>query len=105
MLVQFNTDSSIDGTEALAQKVEVAIRDTLGYLSQHVTRVEVHLSDTNSSAKGGPADMRCLLEARPAAHQPVAVSHQAATVAQAVDGAVDKLKRSLEGLLGRLAAR
>lgn len=105
MLVQLNTDSSIDGTEALAQEVEAAIQNTLGHLSQHLTRVEVHLSDANSGAKNGPADMRCLLEARPAAHQPIAVSHQAATLAQAVDGAADKLKRSLEGLLGRLAAR
>ncbi|MEO8634669.1 MAG: HPF/RaiA family ribosome-associated protein [Gemmatimonadales bacterium] len=105
MLVKFNTDSNIDGTEALAQQVEAVIRDTLGPLSQHITRVEAHLSDANSDAKSGPADIRCLLEARPAGHQPVAVSHQAATLAQAVDGAVDKLKRALERLLGRLAAR
>jgi len=105
MLVTLNTDSNIDGTEALAQQVEAVIQGTLGHLSQHITRVEVHLSDVNSGSKGGPADIRCLLEARPAGHQPVAVSHQAATVAQTVDGAVDKLKHALERLLGQLAAQ
>ncbi|MDZ4863539.1 MAG: HPF/RaiA family ribosome-associated protein [Gemmatimonadota bacterium] len=105
MLVNLNTDSNIKGTEELAQLLEAMIRDTLGYLAEHVTRVEIHLSDANSATKDGPEDMRCLLEARPAAHQPIAVSHQAATVAQAADGAADKLKHALERLLGRLAAR
>ena len=105
MLVQLSTDSNIDGTEGLALQVEAIVRDTLGHFSDQLTRVEVHLSDTNSSAKSGDADKRCLMEARPAAHQPVAVSHQAATVDQALDGAADKLKRALETLLGRLEVR
>ena len=105
MIIQLNTDVSIKGTEALAAEVDTVVRGALKHLSQHVTRLEVHLSDTNSDAKGGPSDMRCLLEARPAGHQPVAVSHQAPTVAEAVGGAADKLKRSLESLLGRLAER
>jgi ribosome-associated translation inhibitor RaiA len=49
--------------------------------------------------------MRCLLEARLAGLQPVTVSHQAATMEQAVDGAVDKLKRSLDSTLERLGER
>lgn len=105
MLVQFNTDSHIKGTDELARRVEADIRDTLGHLTEHLTRVEVHLSDVNSGAKGGGTDMRCLLEARPAAQQPVAVSHQAATVADAVAGAIAKLKRALESQFGRRAVR
>ena len=65
----------------------------------------MHLSDANSDAKNGTSDIRCLLEARPTGHQPVAISHQAATVTEAVDGAAGKLKRALESLLGRLAGR
>ncbi len=103
MIIQFNTDASISGTEALAEQVRGVVRGALEHMDQHITRVEVHLSDTNSGAKSGPSDMRCALEARPAGHQPVAVSHQAATIVEAVDGAADKLKRSLESLLGRLA--
>jgi hypothetical protein len=37
--------------------------------------------------------------------QPIAVSHQAATPEQAVDGAVEQLKRSLDSTLGRLGKR
>ncbi|MEZ4413980.1 MAG: HPF/RaiA family ribosome-associated protein [Gemmatimonadales bacterium] len=103
MFIQLNTDASIDGTKALEAQVHAVVQGALEHLSQHITRVEVHLSDTNGDTKGGPADMRCLLEARPAGHQPVAVSHQAATVDEALDGAADKLKRSLDSLLGRLA--
>jgi hypothetical protein len=70
-----------------------------------VTRVEVHLSDQNSDKKVGSVDIRCLLEARLAGHQPISVSDQAATLAQAVDGAVDKLTHSLDSTLGRLGKR
>jgi len=105
MIIQINTDANIQGSEALEEQVSSVVQGALEHLSQHITRVEVHLSDANSDAKSGPADMRCLLEARPAGHQPVVVSHQAATVVEAVDGAVGKLKRSLESLLGRLAHR
>jgi len=49
--------------------------------------------------------MRCLLEARLAGRQPVAVTDAAATVEQAVDGAVRKMRRSLDSTLGRLQKR
>lgn len=105
MIIQLNTDVNIKGTEALAEQVGAVVRGALEHLSQHITRVEVHLSDADSDAKSGQSDMRCLLEARPAGHQPVVASHQAPTLAEAVAGAADKLQRSLESLLGRLAQR
>ena len=43
-----------------------------------------------------------MMEARLEGRQPIAVTHQAATVEQAIDGAADKLKRSIESTLGRL---
>jgi hypothetical protein len=47
--------------------------------------------------------MRCLIEARLVDRQPEAVSGRAATIDQAFSGAARKLKRSLEGALGRLS--
>ena len=44
MLIQLNTDANIQGTEALARQVEAAIGGAMEHLSQHITRVEVHLS-------------------------------------------------------------
>lgn len=62
----------------------------------------MHLHDRNSDKKAGATDMDCLLEVRVAGLQPQVVSHQAATLEEAVDRAVGKLKRSLESTLGRL---
>lgn len=105
MQVQINTDSNIEGHDELTQQVEAVIRDALDRFSERITRVEVHLSDENSDQKFGIDDKRCLLEARLAGLRPTAVSHQAATLEQAVDGAAEKLKRSLESTLGRLGNR
>ncbi len=102
MQIQLNTDGNILGNEALAQQVEIVLTNALARFTEHITRLEVHLSDVNSEAKQGAEDMRCLLEARLAGRQPTAVSHQAATLEQALNGAADKLKNSLESTLGRL---
>lgn len=105
MLIQIETDSNIEGDDTLTQQVEAVVRNTLDRLSEQITRVSIHLSDENSDKKAGAEDKRCLLEARLAGLQPISVSHQAATLEQAVDGAVQKLKRSLDSTLGRLDSR
>ena len=101
MQIQINTDHNIEGREALAAHVSGVVENALSRFSDQVTRVEVHLSDENSN-KGGQNDMRCVMEARLQGRQPVAVTHQAATLHQAVDGAADKLTRLVEGTIGRL---
>jgi ribosome-associated translation inhibitor RaiA len=105
MLIQVNTDRNIEGDIALAQQVEAVVRGTLDRFSDQITRVEIHLSDENSDKKSGSDDKRCRLEARLAGHRPIAVSHQAATLELAVDGAAEKLKRSLDSTVGRLRNR
>ena len=45
------------------------------------------------------------MEARLEGHQPVAVTDEAATIDQAIDGAAEKLKRLLDHTLGRLHDR
>lgn len=101
MHIQVNTDHNVDGHEALIHWVESEVRHSLDRFSDHITRIEVHLSDENSEKSGGH-DKRCLMEARLAAHQPVAVSHHAGSLKDAFSGAADKLKRSLQSILGRL---
>ena len=101
MKIQLNTDSNIDGNEALATRVSATLEQALARFSEHVTRVEVHLSDANGS-KAGQQDQRCVLEARLEGRQPVAVTHQDNTLDQALHGAVQKLARVLDGALGRL---
>lgn len=101
MKIQINTDNNIEGREELAKKAEATVEGTLGHLAEQITRVEVHLSDENSG-KGGSHDKRCMMEARLEGHQPIAVTDEAETIAQAIDGAADKLKSALDSMLGRL---
>ena len=102
MQIQMSTDGNIEGHEALATQVSSVIESALSRFSDHITRVEVHLSDENSEKKDGNDDMRCMMEARLEGRQPIAVTHQAATLDQAVDGAADKLSKLIESTLGRL---
>ncbi|MEO8270508.1 MAG: HPF/RaiA family ribosome-associated protein [Aureliella sp.] len=102
MQIQINTEGNIEGHDVLATRVISAVENALSRVSDHITRVEVHLSDKNSDKKGGNDDMRCVIEARLEGRQPIAVTHEAATLDQAVDGASDKLARLIESTLGRL---
>ena len=101
MQIQINTDHNIEGHEALAAQVSNVVENALNRIRDHITRVEVHLSDEDSD-KGGQNEKRCMMEARLEGRQPVAVTHQAETLKQAVDGAADKLARLIESTLGRL---
>jgi len=101
MKIQLNTDVHIDGTEALAAQVSAIVEQALERFREHVTRVEVHLSDENGG-KSGQQDQRCMLEARLEGRQPVAVTDHAASLEQAVHGAAQKLARLLDSTLGRL---
>jgi len=103
MNVQVNADANIDFQHDLASSVEEMVRHTLERFGPRVIRLEVHLSDENGTAKGGADDKKCLVEARLASHQPVAVSHHAPTIQQAVAGASTKMKHALDKMFGKLA--
>lgn len=101
MHIQVNTDNHIQGRDKLATRVQATIAGVLDRYSQQITRIEVHLSDENGR-KGGPNDKRCLLEARVENRPPTAVTHQAPTVDEAVNGAADKMLAALDSALGKL---
>ena len=100
MQIQVNTDNNIPGNAATTARVNDAVKDALGRVSAQITRVEVHLSDVNGD-KHGTDDQRCMMEARLEGRQPVAVTHQAATMDLAVDGAADKLAQLIDSTLER----
>lgn len=101
MIIQVNTDSSIENNDALTAHVESVVEKALGRFSEKITRIEVHLHDENAH-KPGDHDKRCLLEVRLAGLQPQAVTEHADTTQKAVAGACDKMKSLLDSLLGRL---
>ena len=101
MLIQINTDRSIEGHEALVAHVSGVVEDALNQLGDHVTRVEVHLSDENG-AQRSENDQRCMMEARLEGYHPLAVTAHADSLHKAVVAAADKLARVIESTLGRL---
>lgn len=101
MEIQINTDNHIEGREELFSEVAALVEETLARFGEQVTRVEVHLTDENS-AKPGEDDKRCVMEARLAGLQPLAVTSQGATLRQAIAGAAEKLRKALGRTLGRL---
>jgi ribosome-associated translation inhibitor RaiA len=103
MQIQVNTDRHIQGGENLQERVQAMVEDAVSHLRDRITRIEVHLSDENSD-KGGDKDKRCMLEARVGGMQPIAVTHQAETLALAIDGAAEKLERALGNALGKLSS-
>ena len=104
MQIQVNTDSNIKGREALAAHITEEVSHVLGRFADYITRVEVHLSDENAE-KSGSAGKRCVMEARPSGHQPVAVTHHGATLQEAYVGAAHKLQSLLASTIGRLEDR
>ncbi len=100
MNVEVSTDTRTEGTAAAIAEVSAAVEAGLKRFRERLTRVEVHLSDVNGH-RGG-VDRRCVLEARPASHQPVAVTQEAATEAEAVRGALDKMQRLLASTFDKL---
>ena len=101
MKIQVNTDHNIEGTEALAERVNEVLVSALSRFSEQLTRVEVHLSEEHSHSHGKAA-VRCMIEARLESRQPTAVTHVAGTVMHAVEGAADKLYRAIATTLDRL---
>lgn len=101
MQIQVNTDKNITGHEALATHVSTVVNNTLSHVSEHITRVEVHLSDENGDKKSDN-DKRCMMEARLEHTSPIAVTHHTDNLDQAIRGASEKLIRSIESHLGKL---
>ena len=100
MIIQLNTDNRIDGTEALEERVNAMIEQHLGRFAPRLSRIEVFLSDQNST-KGGPDDKRCAIEARLENDDPIGASHEDEDLAAAIRGACDKLKSKLDTRIGK----
>ena len=94
MQIQVNTDHHVKGSDLLRQHVENLLNDSLSSFKDEVTRVEVYISDENAH-KGGDDDLRCTMEARIRGLKPIAVTHHAENVNVAIDGAADRIARSV----------
>ena len=100
MTIQINTDNNVSVHEAFKAQLDGLLAEKLSRFSEHITRLEVHLSDENGS-KEGINDKKCLLEARLEGKQPIVATQVANDYEQAVHGAIDRLKSSLDKIIGR----
>jgi ribosomal subunit interface protein len=101
MQIETNSDNTIELHEPLTMHVESVVTEALSKFGKRITRVVVHLSDTNDD-KSSNGDHRCLMEARIEGHPPIAASDHGASLHQAIHGAAEKLKRSIDRTLGRI---
>jgi ribosome-associated translation inhibitor RaiA len=101
MQVLVNSDHHIVGGEDLTERVRGVVEGRLERFAGRITRVEVHLNDLNGS-KLGERDKRCMMEARVGGLKPIAVSHEAPTLTEAIHAAADKLERAIGHSLGKL---
>lgn len=104
MQIQVNSDKNVESGERLVAHVTGEVSRILERFSGRLTRVEVHLSDENGD-KSGSLDKRCVMEARPSGLQPIAVTHQGATLEEAYLGAAHKLQGLLASTFGRIQDR
>lgn len=100
MQVQFNSDSSVMGTENVAERIEAVVRDKLARFEERLTRIEIHVRDENAR-KGGADDKACTIEARPRGGKPIGVTGYAGKVDDAARKAANTLAQRLERHFGK----
>lgn len=104
MQVLVNSGKHVASSMALKDDIRSRVRDKLQRYEDHLTRIEIHLSDENA-LKNGPQDKRCKVEARMKGRAPLTVSYDACELHQALDGAMNKLTSVLDRNLGKDAKR
>lgn len=98
MIIQFNTDHSIKGIKKLKAPLEAVMTSGSDKTYSKITQLEVYLSGEDSNTDG-QNDKLCKIEARLEGMNPIAVSSNANTHEQAVEGAMHMLKHSLDARL------
>jgi hypothetical protein len=104
MQVIVNTDHNISLTEDSTGDIESSVEAALAHFGSHLTGVEVHLSDESAGRSTG-ADISFRLEVRPEGRNPKFATDNAATVDEALSGALTKMKHVLDSTFGKLDQR
>ncbi len=100
MQFQFNSDSSVMGTQNVAERIENQLRQKLARFEDRLTRLEVHVGDDNAR-KGGADDKHCTIEARIRGEKPIGVTGNASDVDAAARIAGNTMAQRLERHFGK----
>jgi ribosome-associated translation inhibitor RaiA len=105
MQVLLNTDPHIDGRHHMVDHLKTVVDAALGRFGEQITRVEAHLADVSNHVGAKAQEISCTLEARLVGLEPVVVKERAASAHQAMQGAVDKLRRAVDSVLAKHVPR
>jgi hypothetical protein len=94
MQIRVDADEHIDSNEELTLRIEGVVEGSLERYVDRVTLVEVHLGRLTGHSMGG-RDLCCRMEAHVGALKPIAVSHEAFTLTEAIHAASAKLERAI----------
>ena len=101
MQININTDHTIDRNRGLDDHVLKEVHNALDRFGDHISRVEVHLSD-KVKEKSVDGENRCTMEARVTGYQPIVVHQHSIALHLAISEAAAKLARAIDSALGRL---
>jgi ribosome-associated translation inhibitor RaiA len=100
MIVQINTGKTLNADYQKQEYYTTQVKKSLKRHESKITRIEVHIKDENGN-NDGIGDLSCTMEVRLKDRQPIAVTCEADTMALALDGAIEKIKNSIETILGK----
>lgn len=91
----------VERSDALEMHIRDRLAVALAPFADRITRIDVHLEDQNGRHRNTEGHRRCLIEARPAGYDPIAVREDGDDWYGAVSTASGKLRRALEHRLRR----
>lgn len=98
---QFNTGNKVDGDARMDAHFETRFRERLDRFEPRLSRIEVHVRDTDGTRRDGPDGIEAVIEARPYNGEPLTASDKAATPEAAVNAALQKLVTRLDATFGK----
>ena len=98
---QFNTGNKVDGDARMEAHFETRFRERLDRFAPRLSRIEVHVRDTDGTRREGPDGIEAVIEARPYNGAPLTASDRAATPEEAVGSALQKLVARLDATFGK----
>ena len=90
----------LEPSQALEEHLRTGADRRFKRFASRLTRLEAHLADTNAD-KGGPDDKRCMIEARPAGKEPIAVERRGADFYATINETLGALEAALARRLDR----
>ncbi len=96
MQILIDADSSENAGEPLLDRVRDTVGAALHHYGFHISRAVVHLSHPQAGGDDAP-QQRCRIEVRLRGCQPLSVEHAARSIEMAVDGALYRLTRVIDG--------